>query len=147
MADAPTRKNLARRYFPELFHDATLIIDGTDCPVQLFCRRYDQQSREYYSFKFKAPGLRTQVALLANLVVAWTSNSIPCATHDKIHLERSDFEQVTNLADGELAMTDLGYQGLRYVLVPHKRLPHRTNNDCNSADPFTNLWNIRRAYP
>jgi hypothetical protein len=45
MVDAAARKELARRFFPEAFQEATMIIDGTDCPVQLFRRRYDQHSQ------------------------------------------------------------------------------------------------------
>lgn len=124
MPNAAERAELARRFFPAAFQDSTMILDGTDCPVQLFRRRYDHNSREYYSFKFKGSGLRTQVILLANRMCGWTSDSLGCATHDKTQQTRSNFLAVANLAPTESALSDLGYQGLPYASLPHKKPPH-----------------------
>jgi hypothetical protein len=62
-------------------------------------------------------------------MVGWISDSSPASKHDKVQQAGSNFEQVTNLANGELAMTDLGYQGIRYALLPHKKPPLGNNHD------------------
>lgn len=60
------RKHKAEQHLPHEFDTATLSVDGTD--VRTWLRKTQgQDSRDYYSYKFRKPAYRTQVCVFLYL--------------------------------------------------------------------------------
>lgn len=102
-----------------MFSQATMIVDGTDCPCELKERTYGELSGQYRSYKLGAAALRTQVAILANRIICFVSHSVPASMHDKRHLDESGLLEL--LAHLEKILADLGYVGVRQAILGFKR--------------------------
>ncbi len=77
MLSPEERARVAHDNFPAMFSQATMIVDGTDCPCELKERTYGELSGQYRSYKLGAAALRTQVAILANRIICFVSHSVP----------------------------------------------------------------------
>jgi len=110
----------------------TMFLDGTDTRIWVR-RNRGEKVKEYYSFKFKKPAFRTQVACLPTGYWIWYSVPRPAHTHDKRCLDESNFAQLLNR--NEKALADSGYIGSPVCLCPMKR-PRRQADGTRNELPI-----------
>lgn len=71
----------------------------------------------YYSHKFKAAGLRYEIAVgLKSGDIVWGYGGLPCGIYNDLRLAREAF--VFELVEGEKAFGDKGYGDSRYFILP-----------------------------
>lgn len=76
---------------------------------------------DYFSHKFKAAGLRYELALnIRTGLLVWVHGGYPCGTYSDLRLAREAF--VLLLDDKERALADKGYKDATYFILP---------DDCN----------------
>eukprot|EP01121_Diplochlamys_sp_Union-15-3_P007151 TRINITY_DN1798_c0_g1_i14.p1 TRINITY_DN1798_c0_g1~~TRINITY_DN1798_c0_g1_i14.p1 ORF type:complete len:262 (-),score=17.01 TRINITY_DN1798_c0_g1_i14:511-1296(-) len=84
LPDPKIRMRLSRDNMPDLFQNCGLFVDGTNVRVWLKQRENGKTTKAYY-----LTALHTQVAILANGYIAWTSASLPASIADKKMLDQS----------------------------------------------------------
>lgn len=100
----------------DAFPDVRLIIDAKEQRVERPKNKKDKdgnvqdRQKPYYSGKKKAHTLKNQAAISPIGLVEHASESVPGATHDLTLLRQTDL--LSELADGEAAMMDKGYDGI-----------------------------------
>ena len=79
-------------------------VDGTDCRI------YAPFDRKWFSFKFKAAGVRYEVAVCIKTGdIVWINGPFPCGRFPDITIFRRDL--IHKLRAGEMVEADLGYRG------------------------------------
>jgi hypothetical protein len=97
---------------PELFSHVTLYLDGHDTRGM----EIGKNKSDYYSYKLKKPGFRTQVAIDINNMIIFVSDSKPCKhnTDDKMLLEMNIDKKLNDL---ECIALDGGYSNsVKYMI-------------------------------
>jgi hypothetical protein len=166
------RKQLSANIFDPHFKFVTFIIDGTHTPCAVYTER-GENAQDYYSFKIKGSGLNTQVAILADGKVAWTSStSAPCSTDPDIKMMQMEWGNFTAICEelprsymSDWTLADGAYFQFRRDrwLTPHRKPPRgqltplqerhnklmqgeRGKVERNFAE-LKNIWSIlRRCY-
>ena len=83
-------------------------VDGTDCPIN---QPYPF-SRQWYSHKFKGPGLRYELAVCIQTGwIVWCNGPYPCGHWPDIKIFRHRL--IHMIPDGEMVEADKGYRGER----------------------------------
>ena len=103
---------------PETFKSVTLYADGHDTAVNYnsVYHIHKFQHRDLYSFKFKAPGLRTQVLMDVNGFFIDCSKSLPCKDNaDSQMIKGARFDRL--MSDMDLLMLDGGYQSVAQFIA------------------------------
>lgn len=119
------------------FPQVRLVIDGKEQRVQRPQQSYEAQ-KPYYSGKKKTHTLKTQIAVGPDGVIESVSETVPGgATHDVTLLRTSKL--LDQLAGGEGAMVDKGYDGIRKdypevpIIIPFKARRNRPLTEAEKA--------------
>lgn len=119
------------------FPQVRLVIDGKEQRVQRPHQSYEAQ-KPYYSGKKKTHTLKTQIAVGPDGVIESVSATVPGgATHDVTLLRQTNL--LGQLAAGEGAMMDKGYDGIRKdypevpIILPFKARRNRPLTEAEKA--------------
>ena len=101
------------------FPDVQAIIDATEQAIR---RPHDQNTQKmHYSGKKKRHTLKTQIVVAPDGLIREVSDSVAGSVHDLTLLRQT--HTLDRLAEGEAAMLDAGYQGVRQD-APDRSLYH-----------------------
>lgn len=74
-------------------------------------------SVQWYSHKFKGPGLRYEIGICINTGdIVWVNGGYPCGCYSDLKLAREGYTDAVNI--GELTMADKGYNDPNYFILP-----------------------------
>ena len=97
-----------RRWIGAQGHNHTMSVDGTDCRIN----EPKPFSRQWYSHKFRAAGVRYEVAVsIRRSEIVWINGPFPCGRYPDITIFRVGLRN--RLRHGERVMADKGYRGER----------------------------------
>ena len=116
----------ARGINPEDYKEVTLILDGHDTNG----KEIGDESANYYSYKLKKPGFRTQACSDIRGMIIMTSESVPCKDNpDGLMFTEMDLENIIEVGDC------MGLDG-GYTLFIKQVLKNTKLEDCNFICPI-----------
>lgn len=124
--ERPERKRLRTiEEVMDAYPEVRLVIDAKEQRIERPANKKDNEGKvidcqkSYYSGKKKTHTLKNQIAVAPNGRIEHLSASVPGSHHDLTLLRQTDL--LAQLADGEAAMMDKGYDGIT-ADYPNKKL-------------------------